>query len=171
MKKNIMILSVLACLSSPVFAQTGIVKTIDISTKAAVKASNVALEICEQKQLSCIVTVVDSKGLLKSQIVMDGAFPHAVETSLRKARTAASRKKETHLLEEVTSTEPDIAMTFNAIGLTTLSGGVPIKIDNQVIGAMGISGAPGEDENGDDHDAVIVNQALQAIQSDLSQSD
>ena len=167
MKHAISIFSVCALLSLPAYAQSGLIKTLDISTETALKASNVAMQTCKEEQLSCIITVVDSKGLLKSQIVMDGAFPHAIETSLRKARTAASRKQETHLLEEVTSTEPDIAMTFNAIGLTTLSGGVPIRIGDQVIGGMGISGAPGEDENGDDHDAVIVNQALRAIQSDL----
>lgn len=167
MKKTLAIISLCALLSSQAFANSGVVTTMDISTDTALKASSVAMDVCKKEKLSCIITVVDSKGLIKSQIVMDGAFPHAIETSLRKARTAASRKKETHLLEEVTSTEPDIAMTFNAIGLTTLSGGVPIRVGDQVIGGMGISGAPGEDENGDDHDAVIVNLALKAVQAEL----
>ncbi|MEM8674133.1 MAG: heme-binding protein [Cyanobacteria bacterium P01_G01_bin.67] len=163
-----LIISVLAVpLAFPAFSQKAIVQSNDISTELAMKATSVALQSCKNKQLQCIVTVVDSQGLLKSQIVMDGAFPHAIETSMRKARTAASRRQATHLLEEVTSTEPDIAMTFNAIGLTTLSGGVPIKVDGQVIGAIGISGAPGEDENGDDLDTVIVNEAIRAIEQDL----
>ncbi|SIQ19747.1 GlcG/HbpS family heme-binding protein [Maribacter ulvicola] len=144
-------------------AQDNFITQTNISTEGAMKIAQVAYKECKAQGFNAIITVVDAKGLMKTQIVMDGSFPHAIKTSSRKAYTAASRKKATHLLQEVTGTEHDIAMTFNAIEMTTLSGGVPIIKDGQVVGAIGISGAPGENEKGEDYDVLIANKAIKSI--------
>ncbi|HEX7375158.1 MAG TPA: heme-binding protein [Steroidobacteraceae bacterium] len=88
------------------------------------------------------VAVVDAGGLLVALDRLDGTFPAAASISIGKARTAALFRKPTRVFEDLVNkgrytmtTLPDVTP------FTPLQGGVPIVIDGEVVGAVGVSGA------------------------------
>ena len=138
--------------------------TTSIAMETALKLAHQSLTHCRQFGFSPVVTVVDPNGAVKVQLVDDGAFAHAKESSLRKARTSASRRMATEDIAEENRHERSLPDMFNAIGLTTMSGGLPIYWNNQVIGAIGIAGAPGEEPKTQlDYDIICAKSALKAL--------
>ncbi|WP_439630003.1 GlcG/HbpS family heme-binding protein [Gemmata sp.] len=99
--------------------------------------------------LACNIAVVDDGGHLLSFARMDGARPASAATALTKAVSAATFRQETGPLPP--KGEPDVLLSLsiqNASGgkVTTLKGGVPIVIDGQLIGAVGVGGGTGEQD-------------------------
>lgn len=149
-------------------SKSTIIKEYSIPLELAMLAAKTASEVCLDKGFKTTVTVLDHRGQMKVQLVREGAFPHSVQTSYRKALTAASRRVKTSYLEEHTSTEPSINSLFHEIGMTTLSGGLPIKHGNKHIGAIGVAGAPGEDEAGNPYDDMCSQAGIDRIKNSLS---
>src|SRR6516162_7367745 len=88
------------------------------------------------------IAIVDAGGILLYVERVDGTFQNAANISIGKARTAVLFGKPTRVFEELVNKGrytmlalPDIAP------FTPLMGGVPIEIDGQVAGAIGVSGA------------------------------
>ena len=73
----------------------------------------------------------------------DNAGPHTLEASRLKAYTAASAKNSTLAIMEGAQKNPGAANLVNIPGYLLLGGGLPVKVGNEVIGAVGIGGAPG----------------------------
>ena len=73
----------------------------------------------------------------------DNAGPHTLDSSLRKAYTSASAKGTTLAMMEGAQKNPAAANLVNIPGYLLLGGGVPVKAGNEVIGAVGVGGAPG----------------------------
>lgn len=103
-----------------------------------------ALATCRADNFRVSISVIDGGGTLKAFLRDDGAGLGSVEVSRRKAYTALIFKRtsaETAKIWASTTPVPSID------GTVALAGGVPIKAGNEVIGAIGISGAPdGEKE-------------------------
>ncbi|MEM6491754.1 MAG: heme-binding protein [Pseudomonadota bacterium] len=129
----------------------------------ALEAATVASQTCANMGFATTVTVVDQRAQPRVQLMREDAFPHSFETSARKARTAASRREATVLIEAENEHEATLGAVFNEIGLITLSGGVPILFDGQVIGGIGVGGAPGEDATGKEHDDICAEAGIAAI--------
>ncbi|MCC6670674.1 MAG: heme-binding protein [Planctomycetes bacterium] len=85
------------------------------------------------------IAVADAGGSLLYLERLDGTFPMAGTVSAGKARTAALFQKPTRVFEDVIN-KGRTAMTALA-DFTPLQGGVPIVVDGQVVGAVGVSGA------------------------------
>ena len=134
----------------------------------ALQAAKTASDVCHEKGFATTVTVVDQRAQPRVQLMREGAFPHTEETSRRKAITAASRREATSTIEAENVHEPTLGAVFNEIGLITLSGGIPITHDGDVIGGIGIAGAPGEDAQGRDYDDICAEAGIAAIQEQLS---
>lgn len=145
-----------------------VVNESSISLALALKAAKVANDHCLNAGFNSTTTVVDQRGQLKVQLHSDGAFPHTLQTSYRKALTAASRRKATSLIEQENKHEPQLGAVFNAIGLITLSGGIPIYYHDKVIGAIGVAGAPGENEKGEEYDDLCAAQGIASIATELA---
>lgn len=102
--------------------------------------------------LKCNIAVVDDGGHLLAFARMDGARPASGATAITKAVSAATFRQESGTLPA--KGEPDILLSLSiqnaaaASGgkITTLKGGVPILIDDQVIGAVGVGGGSGEQD-------------------------
>lgn len=94
-----------------------------------------------------IVTVVDSGGHIVVVHRMDGAQYGSIELAERKALTALNFKRPTKDLEGVVA-QGGIGATYLTIpNAALIRGGVPIVVDNKIVGAIGISGAsPAQDE-------------------------
>jgi glc operon protein GlcG len=103
-------------------------------------------------KLKLNIAVVDDGGHLLSFARMDGARPASGYTAMTKAVTAATFRQETGPLPP--KGEPDVLLSLSlqnaaASGggkLTTLKGGVPVVVDGQVIGAVGVGGGTGEQD-------------------------
>ena len=64
-------------------------------------------------------------------------------TSLQKAYTSASAKNTTLAMMEASQKNPAAANLVHIPGYLLLGGGVPVRVGNEVIGAVGVGGAPG----------------------------
>jgi glc operon protein GlcG len=116
--------------------------------------------------LKCNIAVVDDGGHLLTFARMDGARPASAATALTKAVSAATFRQETGPLPA--KGEPDVLLSLSiqtASGgkITTLKGGVPIIIDGQVVGAVGVGGGTGE------QDAEVAKAGIQVLFDGLAE--
>lgn len=151
--------------AGPAFAEPYLERSIPLDW--ALEAATVASQTCAEMGFATTVTVVDQRAQPRVQLMREGAFPHTVETSSRKAITAASRRKATAIIEAENAHEPTLGAVFNEIGLITLSGGVPILYEGAVIGGIGIAGSPGEDASGKEFDDICAEAGIAAISDRL----
>ncbi|WZO95861.1 heme-binding protein [Isosphaeraceae bacterium EP7] len=118
------------------------------------------------------IAVVDDGGNLLAFIRMDGARPASVATATTKAIAAATFRQATGPLP-AGSSNPDVLLNLGlenaaAAGggrITSLLGGVPLLVEGQVIGAVGVAGSTGE------QDAEVARAGLNALLSDLKAAD
>ncbi len=88
------------------------------------------------------IAVVDSGGVLLYAERIDGTFQNAPTISIGKARTAVLFGKPTRVFEDIVNKGRYAMLAVPEIAsFTPLMGGVPIEIDGQVAGAVGVSGA------------------------------
>src|SRR5512142_3084760 len=85
------------------------------------------------------VAVVDDGGNLMALERIDGTFAAGARISTGKARTAALFKKPTRAFEEIIGKGRTATVALE--DFTPLQGGIPLAIDGQVVGAVGVSGA------------------------------
>lgn len=85
------------------------------------------------------IAIVDEGGNLVALERLDGTFAASSNISIGKARTAALFKKPTRAFEEIIKGGRTAMVALN--DFTPLQGGIPIMLDGQVIGAIGVSGA------------------------------
>lgn len=127
---------------TPAMAQD-ILQQKNISLALANEAATAALAFCSAKGWKVSVAVVDRAGQLKTQLRADDAGPHTVDSSRRKAYTSASLREGTSKLLEIVQKIPGAATLPMIDGFLILGGGLPIRAGDEVIGAIGIGGAPG----------------------------
>jgi glc operon protein GlcG len=88
------------------------------------------------------IAVVDAGGIVLYVERVDGTFQNAANISIGKARTAVLFGKPTRVFEELVNKGRYTMLALPEIApFTPLMGGVPIEIDGQVAGAIGVSGA------------------------------
>jgi glc operon protein GlcG len=108
-----------------------------------------------------VIAVVDDGGhaLLVQRI--DGTQSSSVETALGKARAAVGFKRPTRILEEMVNNGRYSFLSAPG-GPVLLQGGLPIEIDGQLVGAVGVSGVKASD------DEVIAKSGVDALIQALS---
>jgi uncharacterized protein GlcG (DUF336 family) len=110
----------------------------------ATKAVQAALEACKRDGYRVSVSVVDRAGVLRAMGRADGAGSHTVESSRKKAYTASSlRRPTTELAELITKTQTLQSLRDMNVEILILGGGLPIEISGEVVGGIGVGGAPG----------------------------
>jgi len=139
---------------------TALAATLVLSTSLAAQAEgvrterNMSLEIANQIAAAAVAActangyavaaaVVDRAGSLRALQRADNAGPHTLSSSQAKAYTSASAKNTTLAMMEGAQKNPAGANLVHMPGFLLLGGGVPIKVGNEVIGAVGVGGAPG----------------------------
>ena len=111
---------------------------------AANKAIQGALEACKKDGYRVSVSVVDRAGVLRAMGRADGAGPHTVDSSRKKAYTAASVRRPTTELADLITKVPTLqALRDMNDNILMLGGGLPIEISGDVVGGIGVGGAPG----------------------------
>lgn len=130
-------------LATAILAQAAPLTERNISLADAGKLATDAVTQCQAKGWNVGVSVVDRAGNLKAFARADNAGPHTIEASRAKAYTSASAKAPTQAMMENAQKNPGAANLTDIPGFLLLGGGVPLKAGNEVIGAIGIGGAPG----------------------------
>jgi uncharacterized protein GlcG (DUF336 family) len=105
-----------------------------------------ALEACKARGYAVSVVVVDRGGDTMVALKGDGAGPHTMENARRKAYTARTFRMTTQQYIEEMKTRPVRREQTTLPGVIAINGGVPIKVGDDVIGGIGLSGSPGVDE-------------------------
>jgi glc operon protein GlcG len=86
-----------------------------------------------------VIAVVDEGGNLMALERLDGTFAAGANISIGKARTAVLFKRPTHAFEDIIKNGRTAMVALN--DFTPLQGGIPIVVDSQVVGGVGVSGA------------------------------
>ena len=110
----------------------------------ATKAAQAAVEKCKADGYSVSAAVVDRGGNIRTLLRQDGAGPHTGESSRKKAYTSASLRRPTGELAALIVKMPAVqGLQFMNKDILMLAGGLPINIDGDVVGGIGVGGAPG----------------------------
>lgn len=110
----------------------------------ATKAATTALDKCTKDGYKVSVAVVDRAGVLRTLQRGDGAGPHTVDSSSKKAYTASSLRRPTSELAELITKVPTLqALREMNEKVLILGGGLPIEIGGEFVGGIGVGGAPG----------------------------
>ena len=108
------------------------------------KALAAAVEACKKDGYRVSASIVDRAGVLRAMGRADGAGAHTVESSRKKAYTAASLRRPTTELAELIAKVPTLqALRDMNPEILILGGGLPIEIGGEVVGGIGVGGAPG----------------------------
>src|ERR1700693_644084 len=147
---SIGILATVFCLS--VRAQTINVMTLDQAGAQAVLQA--ARESAQQRNAPSAIAVVDPAGDLLAFQRMDGVRPASADLAIEKARTAARLQRPTAEIEDSINKGRTAFVTAD---IMALRGGMPIRVNGAVVGAVGIAGLSKET------DADIANTAAAAL--------
>lgn len=121
---------------------TGVRTERNMSLALANEIAGAAVSACAANGYAVTATVVDRAGGVRAVQRADNAGPHTLAASQQKAYTSASAKNTTLAIMEIAQKNPGAANLVNIPGYLLLGGGVPIRVGNEVIGAVGIGGAP-----------------------------
>jgi len=115
------------------------VMTLDLANQIA----GATVAACTAAGYNVTAAVVDRAGQLRALHRADGAGPHTLGAAQAKAFTSASARNTTLAMMEGAQKNPAAANLVHIPGFLLLGGGVPVKLGNDVIGAVGVGGAPG----------------------------
>src|ERR1700709_2744148 len=147
---SVAIMAMVFCL--PVEAQTISVMVLDQAGAQTVLQA--ARESAQQRNAPSAIAVVDPAGDLLAFQRMDGVRPASADLAIEKARTAARLQRPTAQIEDNINRG---RTAFVTAGIAALRGGVPIRVNGQVVGAVGIARLSRES------DAETANAAATAL--------
>jgi uncharacterized protein GlcG (DUF336 family) len=113
---------------------------------AALAVAQGAYDACVQQGHRISVTVVGGEGQTIIAIRGDGASPHTLENSQRKAYTARTFRAASGEIAQRVKDNPSLGLV-HLPGVIALQGALPIKVGEEIVGAVGVSGAPGGDKD------------------------
>jgi uncharacterized protein GlcG (DUF336 family) len=133
-----------------------------LTPETALKAAQAALKKCRDNGFQATVAVVDRMGV--AQVLLRDRFagPHTVDMARAKAYTAVSFRTNTTALAEATQAGRPQSGVRQLPGVAAVGGGLMIEAGGGLLGAIGVSGAPGGKE-----DDACAAAGIAAIRDDL----
>lgn len=132
----------LILLGAAVFANAQTVESKALTIDGAKKVIAAAVAYAKKNNApGGAIAVVDEGGNLIAVERLDGTFAAAANISIGKARTAALFKRPTKAFEDTIKNGRTSLVALPDAYFTPLQGGIPITIDGQIVGAIGVSGA------------------------------
>ena len=144
-RKLVSALAVALSLVAPVRAQDALVTYKSLSPELALDLARAALGECRKRGYQAAVAVVDRFGVTQVMLRDRFAGAHTPATAAGKAWTAASFRTNTTDLVALTQPGMPQAAVRNLPGAVILGGGLVIEAGGSLVGAVGVSGAPGGD--------------------------
>jgi len=152
--------SVTTLAAGPALAQAPQVEK-NVSMAMAMAVMQGVLDQCTKDGYKVSITIVDKAGNVAAQLRGDGTNPHTMEFSRLKAYTSRTRGQ-TSLEFMKLIADPANAYLKQIPNTVGVGGGVPIKAGGEVIGAVGVSGAPGGEK-----DEVCANAGIAKVEAAL----
>ena len=156
MKNSLIML--LVCLTANSFSQNKMITEPILSGEIAAKIVQTAMQEATKNGQFITVTIVDKSGQILAVQRHHNAGVHTLSASFKKAYTACSQKRETAVIakgvkdglipEDIRYLDPNFSI---------MDGGVPIFINNVVVGGIGVGGAHGS------ADVAIAKAALKVL--------
>jgi len=134
----------------------------NLTTETALTAAQAALQSCRDSGYQVAVSVTDRMGNPVAVLRDRFAGAHTAETATRKAYTAASFRMDTTSLANETRAGQAASGIRQVTHILALGGGLPIETAGTLVGAIGVSGAPGAEA-----DDGCGQAGIDAIQDDL----
>ena len=151
----------LAALDCPA-AEGGTFTVKVITPEAALKAAKGAIDKCRAEGFQVAVAVVDRSGVTVALIRDRYASPASVDGAQRKAQTAVNFRMDTAALDRELQPGRPTAGIRSQPGVAAIAGGAIIESGGALVGAIGVSGAPGPA-----NDDLCAHEGLKAITEDL----
>src|SRR2546428_952033 len=163
--RNVWLFAIVSVVANLVTAQTVEKKTLTL--KAAESVIAAAKE--EAQKLHSpggVIAVVDDGGNLMALERLDGTFSAGANISIGKAKTAVMFKKPTRFFEELINSSGKGRTVMTALeNFTPLIGGIPITVDGQIVGGVGVSGAASADQ--DEQLAIAGSKAFETSATNM----
>ena len=140
--KHIVAAAVLALVPCAASAQAYVTER-TLSFNAALDMATAALEQCRKDGYRVTVTVLNRAGRTTVVLHDTGANPHTIENSLRKAYTSLTTRVPSGEYGKRVSANPPPHSQLLLDKMTTGEGALPIMSGKELIGTIGVSGAPG----------------------------
>lgn len=149
--------------SQPLLAQDeALFSTRSLTPDTALVAARAALENCRAAGYQVAVAIVDRMGVLQVLVRDRYAGAHTPETARRKAWTATSFRTNTSEMLEMTAAGNPQAGIRHLDNVAIIGGGIMIESAGSLVGAIGVSGAPGGDL-----DEICATAGIEAIEDAL----
>jgi uncharacterized protein GlcG (DUF336 family) len=161
-KQRLYLALAIALLPGAALAQQAYVTEKTLTADAAREAAAAALDSCRKSGYQTTVTVVNKTGRVKAVLSDDNAGPHTNENSFRKAYTAITFKANSGDYGKRVASAPPPHAQLHLANVTTAEGALLIRAGNDIVGAIGVSGAPGGDK-----DAVCAQAGIDRIAKGL----
>ncbi len=133
-----------------------------LTPETALKAAQAALARCRANSYQVTVAVTDRMGVVQVLLRDRFAGPHTPDMATAKAYTAVSFRTNTTELAESTQPGRPQSGIRNRPGVAAVGGGLMIEAGGSLLGAIGVSGAPGARE-----DDACAAAGIAAIRDDL----
>jgi uncharacterized protein GlcG (DUF336 family) len=143
-------------------AQESLVNYKSLAPGIALELAQAALANCQQRGYQVTVAVVDRFGVIQVVLRDRYAGPHTPATASGKAWTAATFRNSTGNLFAISQPGMMQAGIRNLPGAVIIGGGLVVESGGSLVGAIGVSGAPGGDA-----DEACAKAGIEAIQSKL----
>jgi uncharacterized protein GlcG (DUF336 family) len=133
-----------------------------LTPETALKAAQAALKACRERGFQATVAVVDRMGVVQVLLRDRFAGPHTPDMATAKAYTAVSFRTNTTELAEATQAGSPSSGIRHRPGIAAVGGGLMIEAGGTLLGAIGVSGAPGGRE-----DDACAAAGIAAIREDI----
>lgn len=141
------VLALFALAASTAFAADATFTVKVLTPETALKAAQAALARCRAGGYQVTVAIVDRMGVVQVLLRDRFAGPHTADMARAKAYTAVSFRTNTTELAEMTQPGRPQSGIRNRPGVAAVGGGLMIEAGGSLLGAIGVSGAPGARED------------------------
>jgi len=147
-KVSVVLSAVLCAMSA--LGQAPIPYGLSVSVENAKKASAAALEEARKGNWKMAVAVVDTGGVLVYYEKMDNTQIGSADIAIEKARTAVRFKRPSKAFQDLVAGGGVGLRILRLPGAIPFEGGIPLVMDGQIVGAIGVSG------DSSDHDGICA---------------
>jgi len=117
-----------------------------LSAAMSMTIAQVAIDTCKTNGYRVSVSIVGRAGELLLQVRGDNTGPHTMENSFRKAYTSRTFRGPSSDLVKRLKDDPNLPLIW-LTNVVAAQGALPIKVGDDVLGAVGVSGAPGGEKD------------------------
>jgi glc operon protein GlcG len=126
-------------------AKKSMTKT-EISADTAEKITQACVNFAKEKNIAVSVFVLNPTGQIVHAHRMDSQVPINVETALLKAKSVLYTHDSTHARANMVANNLALQLRWSSIGVFPTAGGLPIVVDDTMIGAIGVGGSNQDEE-------------------------